>query len=145
MCVSCTGFVNSVVLQLYCQRSVLYFWYTAIEKWQVYIRVQEHNCILYKFPNSIYNFDDFIRKCWIAFISIWSAYCTLDHFVLTWLLTSSRNQHPGQKHSELNLKNDPEPAEKTILFTAMNTLTLTASRKYISKTLMGSVLSVTVD
>lgn len=50
-------------------------------------------------------------------VDYWSVQCILNHFVPTWLLTSSRNQHPGQKHSELNLKNDPEPA-KTIVFTA---------------------------
>lgn len=134
-------FCLTVLLPMFCVVFLIYSYWKMASMYQS-TRAELYS-ILYKFPNTIQSCL-FYKEVLNSFISIWSAYCTLNHFVPTWLLTSSRNQHPGQKHSELNLKNDPEPpAEKTVLFTAMDTLTLTASRKHIFKTLMVSVLSVT--
>lgn len=141
MCV-CLALVLSysftALLPMFCVVFLIYSYWKMASMYQS-ARAELYS-ILHKFPNTIQSwllYEEVLN----SFICIWSAYCTLDHFVPTWLLTSSRNQHPGQKHSALNLKNDPEPpAEKTILFTAMNTLTLTASRKHIFKTLMVSKL-----
>ncbi len=72
--------------------------------------------------------------------------CILNHFVQPDCWPALETQHPVQKHSELNLKNDSEPAKKTIVFTASpyEHFNINCFNETHLKTLMGSVLSVTI-